>query len=489
MTSTSDKPRIVIVGGGVSGLSAAHRLVEWSRDNGRPIDLSLVEGSDRLGGVIHTIRRDDGFLLEAGPDNFITNKPAGIRLVERLGLTDELIEPNEQHRRAMVVRKGRLCAIPDGFQLMASPSVWSVLRSPIFSWGGKLRMAMEPFVKAKRDMDAAYDESLASFVTRRFGKEALDRLIQPMIGGIYTADPQTLSLRATLPRFLDMEREYGSVVRGLRKRRSGTGGDTGARYSLFVSFRGGMSTMIDALSRVIGQESIRMNTRVTGLQRASESDAPCDQRPWRVEIDGRESIEADHVVLACGARRSADLLQQVDTELADVVGSVAHASSAVVHLAFRRKQVGHRLDAFGFVVPHVEGMNILAGSFSSVKYAGRAPDEHVLLRAFVGGALQPDLMQLDDAAITRVVQTDLASLLSIQGGPKFTTVHRWFDAMPQYEVGHLQRVETIEASLANHTGLALAGNALGGVGIPDCIAQAERVVDDLTANLPALAGG
>jgi len=481
--------RIVVIGGGITGLAAAHHLVELAQRHGHDVDVTLLEAADRPGGVIRT-ERESGFLLESGPDNFITNVPWGLNLALRLGLADQVIETNPEHRRALVVRRGELLPIPEGFQLMASPSVSSILTSRIFSPWGKLRMALEPFVPARQNVD---DESLASFVRRRFGAEALDRLIQPLIGGIYTADPETLSLRATLPRFLDLEREHGSVVRGLRtamKRPAQSGeskpgkqdasGDphkpaagTGARYSLFVTLRDGLMTLVDALMGRIGRQRIRCDTRVTALE------PPAEARGWTVRTDRDDAIAADGVILALRATHAAAVVRGFDAELADQLNAIEYASSAILNVGYRREQVGHPLDAFGFVVPAIENRGIIAGSFSSTKYAGRAPQGHVLLRAFMGGALDQHLLDRADDALAVVGRQELARLLNIEGDPLVCRLDRWRSAMPQFHVGHVALVQAIRERAAPFSGLELAGNAYDGAGIPHCIHSGEDAAERL----------
>ena len=265
--------RVVVVGGGITGLAAAHRARELAGGGGpgeaRP-EVLLVEASSRVGGVIHTVERD-GFLCEAGPENFVTNKPWGLALCRRLGLTEQILPTNDAHRRALIVRRGRLVPIPEGFLLLAPTKIWPMALTRLFSPWGKLRMAAEWFLPAR---SGVADESLASFVTRRFGREALDRAVQPLIGGIYTADPEVLSLRATMPMFLEMEQKHGSVIRAMRKqakaRAPGSGQSSGARYSLFVTMRDGMRTLVSTLVDRIGAENIRLNTKVTGLTQGAD---------------------------------------------------------------------------------------------------------------------------------------------------------------------------------------------------------------------------
>lgn len=472
--------RVVVIGGGLTGLAAAHRLVTRppTPPGRRPPEVVVLEARGRLGGAIWTDRRDD-FTLEGGADSFITSKPWGVALCRELGLADRLIETDARHRRSFVVRRGRLVPVPEGFVMMAPGRLWPVLASPLLSWRGKLRLLMEPLVPRRAD-DA--DESLASFVRRRLGREALDRLVQPLVGGIYTADPNELSLRATLPQFPAMEREHRSLLRAMR-RRAGKEGDpeqaaSGARYGLFVSLDEGMSTLIDALAASLPPGAIRRDTPVRRVAR------PGPREPWKVELLDGTVLDADAVIVATEAHAAARLIDGLDPDLALQLRSIPYASSAIANVAFRREDVAHPLNGFGAVVPIVEGRRVLAVSFTSVKFPRRAPSGTVLMRVFVGGATQPELFDLDDEALAALVLDELAELLGVRGTPLLLEIARHPRGMPQYTLGHLDRVAAIRRLLDRHPGLALAGNAFDGVGVPDCIRSGREAADRLLDTLP-----
>jgi oxygen-dependent protoporphyrinogen oxidase len=484
--------RIVIIGAGISGLAAAHRVLGRSRETGQPVDLTILEAGPRLGGIVQTHERD-GFLLESGPDSFISEKPAALDLVKRLGLESHLIRTNERHRRSFVVRQGRLLPVPEGFHLLAPSRLWPFLRSDIFSWSGKARMALD-LILPRRSVNGGagggsknQDESLAKFVRRRLGNEALERMAQPMVGGIYTADPEQLSLRATMPRFLEMEREHRSLIRALRKRgsgptvRQGVGverGTSGAQYSLFLSFDRGMQVFTDKLAEAVSSDStIRVSTIVESL--ALERRLGSDSAKWKIKTSRAEKFTADAVCLALPAYVSARLLSTVADDLSSELDRIPYASSATINLAYKRDDVPHPLDGFGFVVPFLEKRTVMACTFSSVKFSGRAPEGHVLLRAFVGGALQPEIFDLTEEELLSRVRADLRDLLGIERAPSFAEVTRWERSMPQYHVGHLELVKRIEDRLASLPGLALAGNAYTGPGIPDCIRSGEAAADEI----------
>ena len=449
--------RIVIVGGGISGLAAAHRLSELCG-----AEITLLEASERLGGTIET-RHRDGFLLERGPDSFISEKPQAVALAKRLGIESRLVQTNEQFRRSFIARNGRLRPVPEGFQLLAPSRVMPFLTTDIFSVAGKIRMAADLLLPRQKGND---DESLASFVRRRLGQEALERMAQPMVGGIYTADPETLSLRATLPRFLDMERAHRSLILAMM-RQGQTRGTSGARYSLFLSFDDGMEVLVDALRRVI--PNVRLNTRVTAIQKSNDG--------WIIKTETGESFDADAICLAVPAHTAAKLLDNVDEQLAAQLNAIKYASTATINLAYPRSAIRHPLNGFGFVVPFVEKRSLIACTFSSVKFNGRAPEDHVLLRAFAGGALQPEIFAAPDME-TRI-EADLRELLGITGEPLFKETAKWERSMPQYEVGHLDRIEAIENEVRELAGLALAGNSYRGAGIPDCIRSGETAAESL----------
>ncbi|MCH7812947.1 MAG: protoporphyrinogen oxidase [Planctomycetes bacterium] len=475
MSAPPDQLRIVVIGGGVSGLAAAHRLVEQDGPTGQSVEVIVLESTGAPGGSISTTRRD-GFLLEGGPDAFITQKPWALQLCERLGIIDSLIQTNEHHRRTFVVRRGRLHAMPEGFMMLAPSRLWPFAFSRLFSLRGKLRMGLDLVLPRGR---VNGDESLASFVRRRLGREALERAAQPLVSGIYTADPEKLSVLATMPRFLEMEAKHRSLILAMRRagRDQAKRGEAGARYSLFVSFADGMDTFVKAIVDRLPTGALRLNQPVTALRRGTAG------RTWSIETGDGQTIEADGVIMTAPAYALAKIIADLDNELANLFSQLEYASSATLNLAFRRHQIAHPLDGFGVVVPHVERRTIIAATFSQVKFAGRAPEGMALIRAFIGGALNPDVFALDDADLLRGVMAELTDLLGIDGPPLFTTLERWPASMPQYAVGHLDRVAQMNQRLDRLPALAAAGNAFGGVGIPDCVHGGEQAADAVLAAL------
>ncbi len=454
---------IAVIGGGISGLSAAYRLQQAGAR------VTLFEGSSRTGGVIHTLHEHD-CLLEAGPDCWAGNKPAGVELVRELGLEDELIGTRQGVRRSFILHKGTLKRLPEGFFLISPMSLRALLKTPILSNKGKLRMAYELLVPR---VWGGRDESLAAFVRRRFGREALQRIAQPMIAGIYTADPEKLSLKATFPQFIQWEQEHGSVIRALRTRRKAPEVDrqaAGPRYGMFVTLKRGMSTLTDALAGALPPGSIRLETKVLALHPETGGVA--------LALHGGAE-RFDGAVVALQARPAAGLLAGTAPRLADALGGVEYAGAAVVNFIFRREQIAHAMDGIGAVIPAVEHRRIIAFSFSSVKFEGRAPEGSAIVRVFMGGALAPEVAAMPKDALRETALHELRDLIGISGEPLFTHVAAHHGAMPQYHVGHVERVSEIRRLAAAHPRLALCGNGFDGVGIPDCIRGAGQAVSDL----------
>jgi len=469
---TSLPRSIAVIGGGITGLAAAHRVVELSPDCG----VALYEAGDRLGGVLRTTR-EAGYLLEHCADNFITNQPEAVALCQRVGLEGELLSTLPERRGAEVVCRGQLHRVPEGFMLMAPHDAWQVLKTPLLSWRGKLRLLCECLVP--RRAASLADESLASFAVRRLGREAFERLVQPLVSGIYTADANQLSMAAALTRFWDMEREHGSLMRAVwRQRRNSADGESagsGARYSLFMTLREGMQQLIDRLADSLPAGAARLNTPVSGIEREGDR--------WRLRLASGETVTHDAVIVAISTIQAAALLRDIDVALAEELSGVPYAGAVLVLAGYRLDQIGRPLRSFGFVVPEIERREILAASYSSLKFPGRAPEGRILIRVFLGGAMHPEQLDLDDAEVRRIVLRELGELLGVQGEPELFRVLRWRGAMPQYHVGHAERVQRIEAHVQQLPGLALAGNAYHGVGIPQCIASGERAAERMLAAL------
>lgn len=469
-----------MVGGGISGLAAAVRLQELIPQ----AELALFEASERPGGVLQTVRRDE-YLVERAADSFTTNVPWAMDLCHRLGLADTLQTTVPTYRRALVIHQGKVLRVPDGFLLMSAARLWPLLTTRALSWPGKLRLLAEPLVRRRPPRWDQVDESVESFATRRLGREVFERLVQPLVAGIYTADPAKLSMAATMNEFLVDEQQYGSLLRAAvvraakarreSKRQASSDRESGARYGLFVAPREGMASLAEALANRLPAGSVHLGTRVANLRKGQEG-------RWQIATssDGADP-SFDAVILALPAYESAQVLGELDAELAAQLDAIPYAGAAVVSFAYRRDQIDHPLDGFGVVVPQVEGRQIIAASFASVKFPDRAPADRVLIRTFVGGAMQPELAELPDERLCHMAHEELSQLLGITGQPLWNDVARWPRSMPQYHVGHVQRIAEIERHVAAWPGLELAGNAYHGVGIPQCIHSGETAAERIAA--------
>ncbi len=445
--------RIAIIGGGMAGLAAAHELWQLQRAGKSAFTWHLYERAPQLGGKVVTTQKD-GFTVEGGPDSFLTQKPAGLELCRELGLEDELIPCNPGAQKIYVVVKGRLCALPTGFRLTVPTQWWPFIKSPLFSWRAKCRMALEPWMAPRRD---EADESVAAFITRRLGREAADKIGGPLMAGIYVADPQRLSMMATFPQFRALERKYGSLQRGLRQ----SARQPGRRPPMFVSLRGGMQQLVDTMSAP-WRDQCHCHTAITRLTHRDGT--------FRLEGDGVGDAY-DHVILACPLHETAQLCGEVVPAAASLMRRVRYVSTATLSLAYRAPLTGlnQSLDGYGFVIPASERQRILACTWSSVKFTDRAPAGHQLMRVFIGGGEQEVLVEQDDAALVAIARDELRTLMGVESAPLWTQVHRWPQGNPQYDVGHPARMRAVMQAVADLPGLHVAGSGYQGIGLPDCI--------------------
>jgi len=469
---STESSSIAVIGGGISGLAAAFRLTELAPHR----RVTLWEKDFRLGGVLWTVH-EDGFQVEQSADNFITTVPWGLDLCKRIGLGDELVQTNPAYRHTCVVRKGRLYKLPDGFLMMAPTRMWPLALTPILSPLGKLRAALEFFLPPRKGEG---DESIAAFVRRRLGKEVFERLVEPLVSAVYAADMERLSLEATLSQFREMELQYGSLIRAMRhrmrQRPKGESSDSGARYSLFVTPRNGLSSMVDAVAARLPKGAVRLGAAVERLE-------PAPGGGWILSGPGLPEEPAqrtfDDVILATPAAAAARLLAPIDADLGTLLGSIEHSGTAIVSAGYRREQIAHPLNGMGAVVPAVEKSPILAVSFSSQKYTHRVTEGRVLLRVFAGGARRPELAVMPDDQLCPLVLDELGRLLGIRGEPVYCRTAHWPGTMPQYYVGHKGLVQEIRARVGKLPGVALAGNYLQGVGIPHCIHTGQQAAEQV----------
>jgi oxygen-dependent protoporphyrinogen oxidase len=480
---TRDHHRVVIVGGGISGLSAAWYLEQQARRREVLVRYTLLEAGPRWGGKVLTehVLSEGGtpFVVEAGPDAFITQKPWALELAQELGLSERLIGINDRVNTIYVLDRGRPVAMPEGVLLMVPTRFWPFVRSRLFSLRGKLRMGLDLFIPPRRDDD---DETLAQFVRRRLGNEALDKIAEPLMSGIYNADADAMSIMATFPRFRELEKEHGSLIRGVVRARPRASTAPGAATPAFMSFRGGMQELTDALlSRLRGD--LWLDTRVVDLQSEAEGG-------YRLLTDRGDILQADAVILTTPAYAAADLVRPVAPHVADLLDGIRYLGTGTVSLAFRAEDVGRPINGLGLVVPKGENRPINAITISSTKFTHRAPDGFVLLRVFFGGTRSPATMECDDAHLLDVVRNELRRALGIDAVPLFHRIHRWPRANPQYDVGHLERVARIESGLPGR--LYVTGGAYRGVGVPDCIYQSrctvERLLNEISQATTSSAG-
>ncbi|HUG14665.1 MAG TPA: protoporphyrinogen oxidase [Thermomicrobiales bacterium] len=460
-------PHVAVVGGGIAGLTAAHTLRELGAD------VTLFEASDRLGGKIHTERVGE-LLIDSGPDSFLSSKPAALQLVERLGLLDSVVDTLPDGGGTFILRDGRLLPLPEGLTLLVPADFTQIARSPLLSPIGKARMALDLLIPPRYD-DA--DESISSFVRRRVGNQAFERMAEPLLSGIYAGDADALSLLSTFPRLRDIEREHRGVIRGAisqkRQARSRPTGN-GPKRTPFVSLRGGLGELIDALAARLDPASVFLNAPVTRISRSSSG--------FEIEANGTTAA-VDAILLAVPAPSASIALEQLDGEVAYALAGIAYVSSATVSLAFDARDVAGKQVGRGFVIPRAEGRTLTAVTWTSNKFGGRAPPGIALLRAFVGRAGNESPAFLPDDELIARACSELAVILDITAEPIVSRVYRWPNALPQYNLGHQERLARIDERIERLPGVALTGAAYRGIGIPDCIRDAQEQSERLFSRL------
>jgi len=464
------KAHVVIVGGGITGLSAA-----WYLQQSPDVRYTLLEQSERWGGKIRTEHVEDAggtFVVEAGPDSFLTQKPWALQLSRELGLDEQLLGTNDAARKVFVLNNGKPTPMPDGVLMIVptkfTPFALSTLISPL----GKLRMGMDLLIPKRQDSD---DETLADFIRRRLGSEALDKIAEPMMSGIYNAEAERQSLLATFPRFRELEMKHGSLIKGmLASRRNGhTVPQSQAKpVSVFTSFNVGTETLVQTLSSKLTGD-LRLRTGVQSIERTGKT--------YRLTLSDGSTLEADAVILAVPAYIAANLIRPITPQAATDLDSIRYVSTGTLSLAFKRDEVQHPLNGFGVVIPRSERRPINAITWSSTKFNHRAPNGYVLMRVFFGGSRNPGAMELDDQTLLTIARSELKALLGIDATPVFHRIYRWHRANPQYDVGHLAKLDKLEAALPD--GLYVTGSPYRGVGIPDCVNQAQQTVKRVLARV------
>ena len=457
--------RIAIIGGGISGLSAAFAIEEWRR-RGSEVEYTLYESSSRFGGVLRT-EHIHGCVVEAGPDSFLTEKPWAADLARALGLGDQLIGSNDATRKTYILTHGRLVEMPDGLMFMVPTKILPTGMSPLFSWKTKLRITQEMFHPPRA---ADHDESVAAFIERHYGSEMVDRLADPLLSGVYGGEAANLSVRAVLPRFVEMERMHGSLGRGMLAARKKMRSWKNSAPPIFTSLKNGMQTLADAIVAQLTPTSLRINTTAAAIEPQAAS--------WLVSA-GMQSDVFDAVILALPAGAASSLLRMAGPELSAELAAIGYTSSITVALGFDKDVRQTLPPGFGFLVPRSEGKRILAATFVHNKFPHRAPEDRALLRCFFAGKNAEDVWPLADDQIVAIVRHELQEILGLRADPLFTRVYRWKSAMAQYNVGHLDRLDRIERLRQKLPGLALAGNAYRGIGVPDCVRSGTDAVKQL----------
>jgi oxygen-dependent protoporphyrinogen oxidase len=456
--------RVAIVGGGVSGLSAAYYLARHG------IGSTLIEQRGRLGGVIRT-EHIQGCVLEAGPDSFISQKPWALQLIRELGLGSDVIGSNDHLRVTYVLKGGKLVPLPDGLMLMIPTKILPLIETSLLGWGTKIRMGMEWFRRPSNG--ARQDQSVADFVAEHYGREAVDYLAEPLLAGVYGGDPSRLSIASVLPRFVELERKYGSLTKGvLHERRKTVKQAKG--MPLFQTLKGGLGQLIEALVAQTKPAPEVLHGTAEALERSSAG--------YRIRING-EWLEAEHVVLAAQAYEAGALAAGVDGELASLLNGVAYSNSITISLGYDRANFRHPLNGFGFLIPKTERKLMMACTWVGTKFSDRVPEDKAVLRCFTGGE-DASALALSDEQLAAGVRGELRDIMGVTETPVFTHIARWPRSMAQYTVGHAGRVDAIEARVKDLPGLHLAGNAYHGIGIPDCVRMGKEAAGKIASATP-----
>ncbi|MBN2333752.1 MAG: protoporphyrinogen oxidase [Deltaproteobacteria bacterium] len=474
-----DPKRVTVIGAGIAGLACAYEILSQARNKGLPIEVAVVDRASYIGGKIKTTYADP-YTVEGGPDCFILEKPWALSLIRELGMEDQLVNTSSSASGTYIYAGNRLHRLPDGLIMMIPTKIIPFATSPLISWPGKIRMGMDLLIPRRQ---GGGDESLASFVTRRLGREALEKIAEPLVGGIHAGNPDNMSLLATFPRFIEMEQQSGSLIRGMFARKKAMAEamknrpKTGAPpRTFFISMKKGMAQLTDALADVIGRQRITTNLAIRTVAKG-------DQEGYLLETADGQQWQADSVVMASESFATADMVASLAPDLAATLKKIPYVSSSIVSLVFSRDDIPHPLDTYGFIVPKISNRKIMATTWSSIKWPHRSPAGKVLMRSFVGGAQQPELADLDDATITATVLHELKEIIGISAKPEQVWINRWPQGMPQYIVGHLDRLAVIDQQLKALPGLYLTGAGYRGIGLPDCINHARQTGEKVVADL------
>ena len=472
---------IAVVGGGISGLAAAYTLAQ-AREHGAPVAEFLIEGGDRLGGVIRTDHLE-GFVLEGGPDSFISEKPEAAALCRELGLGDSLMGSNDDDRQTYILHDGKLVPLPDGLMLLAPTRVWPCLNTPLLPFAGKVMVATEWFVTPTKARGS--DESIGAFVRRHFGNAMLDNIVEPLLAGVYGGDAGSLSVESVLPRFRQMEQQYGSLIRGAiaskrqwkkakRKRKASAASGEQDIASLFMTLKGGLGVLIKALEARLDPSRVHLGQRVVAIERAEHH----WKSPYRIRCESGQVYEAEAIVMALPVHECATFLDPLNPDLAEAFRTIPYSSAITVNLGFDEEALAQLPPGFGFLVPRKENSRLLACTFVHKKFPHRAPEGKALLRCFLGGSRDPEVFELSNNEIILKVRQELRAILGLDAPPLFSHISRWPSAMAQYTVGHSDRIARIASLIQRYPRLYLAGNAYTGIGLSDCIRTGRQAAKD-----------
>jgi len=462
--------KIIIIGGGIAGLATAYRIQRKILE-GADLECVLLEGSDRFGGKIST-EKSDGFVIERGPDSFISQKPAAIQLCKQLGLEDRLTGTNPNSPNTFVYTGGKLMTMPDGLSLMIPTKFLPFALTPLFSLPGKIRMALDLLIPRK---EGDSDESLASFVRRRMGEEALSKMAEPMLAGIYASDPEKMSIGSTFPMFVETERKYRSLIIGMLARKKAmlmnSSKHPTTSYSLFMTLKDGLGEMVDAVIKKSPGVQFKSGAKVAALEKKEEG--------WHAKLEDGWECQADAIILATPAAITSKILYPIAPDSAELLNRIHYVTTATVTLGYKKEGFSHSLDGFGFVVPKAEGCSILACTWTSSKFPHRAPEGYVMLRCYLGGAIQEEIAEKDSETLEKLVRDDLQKIMGIKETPVFCKVFQNHKSNVQYHVNHSERIDAIMENLKNFPGLFLTGSAYHGIGIPDCIQDGNQTAESV----------
>jgi len=462
--------KIIIIGGGIAGLATAYRI-QRKISEGADLECVLLEGSDRFGGKIST-EKSDGFVIERGPDSFISQKPAAIQLCKQLGLEDRLTGTNPNSPNTFVYTGGKLMTMPDGLSLMIPTKFLPFALTPLFSLPGKIRMALDLLIPRK---EGDSDESLASFVRRRMGEEALSKMAEPMLAGIYASDPEKMSIGSTFPMFVETERKYRSLIIGMLARKKAmlmnSSKHPTTSYSLFMTLKDGLGEMVDAVIKKSPNVQFKSGAKVAALEKKEDG--------WHAKLEDGWEYQADAIILATPAAITSKILYSIAPDSAELLNRIHYVTTATVTLGYKKEGFSHSLDGFGFVVPKAEGCSILACTWTSSKFPHRAPEGYVMLRCYLGGAIQEEIAEKDSETLEKLVRDDLQKIMGIKETPVFCKVFQNHKSNVQYHVNHSERIDAIMENLKNFPGLFLTGSAYHGIGIPDCIQDGNQTAESV----------